>query len=169
MHCDLSKNDLSNFQFTESMFEYSSEVIFIMNAATIQPLSLSISVSISEFRKAFNTNFFSYLELLQQLVIMTKICKLKLRLVLINTGAINQVINGWASYSSSKSAHLILCRHIAEENEHVSLLEYEPGIFKSQMQNQIALFSMGDNPTNTEDQLPTPLDISQRIIFDILT
>jgi len=167
--CDLSSDDLSNFRFLESMFENSSEVIFIMNAATIQPLSLFNLANISDIRKSFNTNFFSYFELLQQLVRITDACGLKLRLVLINTGAINHVIDGWASYSASKSAHLILCRHIASENEHVSLVEFEPGVFESNMQSQIASFSKGNRPTSIRNVLPSPVDISKQIISHLLT
>ena len=168
LYCDLSKDDLSNFQFEESMFKDSSEVIFIMNAATIQPLSLFSVASVSEFRGAFNTNLFSYLELLQQLVKITSVYKRKLRLVLISTGAINHVINGWASYSASKSAHVIFCRHIAAENGHVSLVEYNPGVFESKMQNQISIFSKENNPNMILDELPNPLDISMRIVNEIL-
>lgn len=168
LHCDLSQDNLSNFQFEESMFKTSSEVIFIMNAATIQPLSLFSVASVSEFRSAFNTNLFSYLELLQQLVRITSVYKRKLRLVLISTGAINHVINGWASYSASKSAHVIFCRHVAAENGHVSLIEYDPGVFQSKIQSQISEFTK-ENPESTlYDELPNPLDISNRIISDIL-
>ena len=139
--CDLAESSLENFVFPPSIFENVSEIVFVMNAATIRPLAHIASLNLTDLKLAFDVNYFSYVTLTQ---ILLKKCienKLKLRIIFVSTGSISRAIAGWSAYSASKGALLSFCKHVELENGNVKFQTFDPGIFKSNIQDQITIFS----------------------------
>ena len=163
MTCDLSKLTLEDIAFPPSTFEGVSEVVFVMNAATIQPLKPAAAIPPAELQMAFNVNFFSYVTLTRILLENCRDRNLTLRIIFISTGSINRAISGWSAYSASKGALLSFCKHVALENNNVKFETFDPGIFKSNIQDQISLFNEGSGDTRIPSDFTDILEISNRL------
>ena len=163
MILDLSELPSNDFVFPPSIFEGTSEVVFVMNAATIQPLMPAAGTSLADLQMAFNVNYFSYVRLTQILLEKCNDSNLTLRIIFITTGSINRTIPGWSAYSGSKAALLSFCKHIALENSNVKFESFDPGIFKSNIQEQISLFNAESNETQGHSEFTDISEISNRL------
>ncbi len=163
IYCDLSQLDFVEDDFPSSVFEDVSEVVFVMNAATILPLSQVVNLDLDDLRTTFNVNFFSYVTLTQSILKKCKERDLALRIILISTGSVVRAISGWSAYSTSKGALLSFCKHVALENDKVEFVEFDPGTFKSKIQEEIALFSTGTNQNLLQNSFTDVAEISNRL------
>jgi NAD(P)-dependent dehydrogenase (short-subunit alcohol dehydrogenase family) len=163
IYCDLSQLHFDQDAFPSSVFEDVSEVVFVMNAATILPLSHVVDLDLDDLRTTFNVNFFSYVTLTQSILKKCKERGLALRIILISTGSVVRVISGWSAYSTSKGALLSFCKHVALENDIVEFVEFDPGTFKSKIQDEIALFSTGTNENLLQNSFTDVAEISNRL------
>ena len=139
--CDLADSSLENFVFPPSIFENASEIVFVMNAATIRPLAHIADLTLADLKLAFDVNYFSYVTLTQILLQKCTENSLILRIIFVSTGSISRAIPGWSAYSASKGALLSFCKHVELENRNVKFETFDPGIFKSNIQDQISIFS----------------------------
>lgn len=163
MTCDLSKLTLEDVVFPPSTFEGVSEVVFVMNAATIQPLKPAAATPSADLQMAFNVNFFSYVILTRVLLEKCRDRNLTLRIIFISTGSINRAISGWSAYSASKGALLSFCKHVALENSNVKFETFDPGIFKSNIQDQISVFNSGSSEIQISSDFTDISEISNRL------
>lgn len=168
MTCDLSKLTLEDVAFPPSTFEGVSEVVFVMNAATIQPLKPAAAIPSADLQMAFNVNFFSYVTLTRILLEKCRDRNLPLRIIFISTGSINRTISGWSAYSASKGALLSFCKHVALENSNVKFEAFDPGIFKSNIQDQISVFNAGSSEIQIASDFTEISEISNRLRTIIL-
>jgi NAD(P)-dependent dehydrogenase (short-subunit alcohol dehydrogenase family) len=161
--CDLAKLSLDNFVFPPSTFENVSEVVFVMNAATIQPLVHIASLTLADLKLAFDVNYFSYVILTKILLQKCKENNLMLRIIFVSTGSINRAISGWSAYSASKGALLSFCKHVDLENRNVKFETFDPGIFKSNIQDQISIFSSGADGNQLQPDFNDVSEISNKL------
>ena len=166
--CDLANLSLDNFVFPPSTFENASEVVFVMNAATIQPLVHIASLTMADLKLAFDVNYFSYVILTQILLQKCKENNLILRIIFVSTGSINRAISGWSAYSASKGALLSFCKHLELENRNVKFETFDPGIFKSNIQDQISVFNAGSSKIQIASDFTDISEISNRLRTIIL-
>ena len=163
IHCDLSQLPFSDFSFPSSVFEDVSEVVFVMNAATIYPLTHIADLDLAELRTAFEVNFFSYVTLTQILLKKCKESGLVLRIIFISTGSITRAISGWSAYSTTKGALLSFCKHVALENDHVEFVMFDPGVFQSNIQDQVSAFNSRFNENEPQINFSDITEISTRL------
>jgi benzil reductase ((S)-benzoin forming) len=168
LYCDLAQLSVSNFIFPASVFEEVSEVVFVMNAATILPLVRVDELEIDDLRKTFEVNYFSYVMLTQVLLKMCEERGLVLRVIFVSTGAVNRPISGWSAYSTSKGALLSFCQHVALENDNLELLIFDPGIFESNIQKEISLFNSGSSENQIQSHFSDVGEIANRLCALIL-
>lgn len=163
INCDLSQLRFDESIFPLSVFEDTSEVVFVMNAATISPLARVMDLDLAELKKTFDINYFSYVALTQILLKKCKDNNLFLRIIFISTGSIVRAISGWSTYSASKGALLSFCKHVALENDNVEFVEFDPGVFKSKIQEEISLFNLEAIENQPHSNFTDVAEISNRL------
>jgi len=168
IRCDLSQLRFDDFTFPALVFENVSEVVFVMNAATILPLAHVVDLDLTELRKTFDVNYFSYVSLTQTLLKKCRESNLVLRIILISTGSVARAISGWSTYSTSKGALLSFCKHVALENDNVEFVEFDPGVFKSKIQDEVSLFGPETNENLLQNRFSDVTEIANRLSALIL-
>lgn len=163
MSRDLSDLSIDSIDFEPSLFEGVSEVVFVMNAATIQPLMPAATISLANLKIAFNVNYFSYVVLTQNLLEKCRDSDLPLRIIFISSGSINREISGWSAYSTTKGALLSFCKHIALENSNIKFETFNPGIFRSNIQDQISQFNAEFDQTRVPPDFTDVSEVSTRL------
>lgn len=168
IQCDLSQLNFDESIFPLSVFEDTSEVVFVMNAATILPLDRVVDLDLAELKKTFDVNYFSYVALTQILLKKCEENNLALRIIFISTGSIVRAISGWSTYSASKGALLSFCKHVALENDNVEFVAFDPGVFNSKIQKEISLFSLEAIENQPRNNFTDVAQISNRLSALIL-
>ena len=164
LQLDLSEEVSDSLPLPDSIFREVNELIFVINAATIQPLRQGLEIPLDDLRSTFNVNFFSYVKLIQ---IFGKECErraIPFRIFLVSTGSIFHPIYGWSAYSGSKGALFSFCKHVALENEGITFEAFDPGVFNSNMQRQISIFNEKDGLGNEPSVLAEPSEVSSKIV-----
>jgi len=117
-------------------FVKTDDIVFINNAARIEPINPIEDVEIQELLSSFNVNVFSVFIILQKLIKLN--LKKELYILNLDTGAAEKPIPGWAAYCSSKSTiHMILDVLKTENIKKVKIRHYDPGIVDTDMQEYI--------------------------------
>jgi NAD(P)-dependent dehydrogenase (short-subunit alcohol dehydrogenase family) len=143
------------------------ELVFIMNAAEIQPLAPVRRISIVDLETTFSTNFFGYVACLKALMAHQEVAGFKLRILNITTGATEKNHAGWAAYSVSKLALQRFCQFLVLENPNIILKEYDPGVFESPMQECIrAYYNEETQSSNLKPALEVAQDIADLVLLD---
>jgi benzil reductase ((S)-benzoin forming) len=128
-------NKLLEFEITD-YFNETDDIIFINNAAKIEPINIIENITIQEVLSSFTVNVFAVFIFLQKLI---KLCTNKQLYVFnLTTGAADKPIPGWSVYCSSKSAiHMILDVLSVEKENTIKLRHYDPGVVDTEMQEYI--------------------------------
>lgn len=113
------------------------KVILVLNAATIEPLSKIDSIDLSEFRRCFQVNFFSNVEIICSLIQAINLSLIELHIVFISTGATDRQIDGWSAYSISKASMAKFLTHLSHEFPKINVTIFDPGVFSSKIQDRI--------------------------------
>ena len=146
-----------------------SEIVFISNAGSIDPICQTSEISISALQKSFNINFASPLLIASELSKKTEKLNLSLQIANISTGAALRAVPTWASYCSSKAAARVALDCLALENEHVKVEHIDPGLVNTGMQQKIAAtesvnsFHLGRSRLMNE-----PQEVARRILMTVL-
>lgn len=172
--CDLSMvNQLQNILNNISLIDSDSvdEIIFINNAATINPISQIGDFSKNDIIDSISINLSS------SIIINNYLCKisnkndLTYKIVNITTGAARRPIEGWAMYCTTKSAVEMFLEVIELENDNVKVINVDPGVINTGMQEKIRNSSEEDFPLveqfkkiDAEDKLKSPDDVALEII-----
>jgi len=148
LRCDLSKTRdvLAAAKKLKKLLRGRRDVIFINNAATIEPIGLMGEVKDSDILRAVHTNVagpFILMNMLREPGLIRR-----LTLIHIGTGASVTPIPGWALYCSTKAAVRMFNRVLQKEERGTSLLVYEidPGIMDTGMQQKIRSSSRAQFP-----------------------
>lgn len=140
IECDLSI--ISNVievtkKIVEFLHEDISRIIFINNAGTIDPIfRVGENIDYESMVKHINVNYISPIIITNEILkIIKKECKLEI--VNITTGAAERPLANWALYSSSKKAMKTYFETIKLEDERISLINFDPGVMDTSMQDYI--------------------------------
>lgn len=150
---DLSEQGSLMKEFETNINNNYSKIVLVLNAATIEPLSKIDSIDLSEFRKCFQVNFFSNVEIICSLIQVIDLHLTELHIVLISTGAIDRQIEGWSAYSISKASMAKFLTHLSHEFPKIKVTLFDPGVFSSKIQDKI---SYANGYTT---KLPTHVDV----------
>ena len=170
------KKDLSLIEsafFLTSIIEYDKyeRIVFINNAATINPIESIGKLKEEEFLDAFRLNAISPILICNELI-----AKAKGELVLINitSGAAKRPIVGWGTYCASKAAVLSFFEVLMEQeknNNNIQVINFDPGVMDTEMQTTIRNSDLEAFPDliqfqnfETEDRLRRPDDVAKEIV-----
>ncbi|KAK9478869.1 hypothetical protein V1514DRAFT_329997 [Lipomyces japonicus] len=104
----------------------------IFNAAILEPISVVAKSSIVEWKKLYDTNFFSLISTFTEAAPYLRESKGKI--VFISSGATRHYYSGWGAYGSSKAATEHLSATIAAEEPEIISFALDPGVMDTDMQ-----------------------------------
>lgn len=163
---DLS-HDISQWRY--KIKKNVSEIVFISNAGSIDPICQTSQISFLALQKSFNINFASPLMIASELSKKTEKLNLNLRIANISTGAALRAVPCWASYCSSKAAARIALDCLALENEHVTVEHIDPGLINTDMQRKIASAkSVSSSDLCGPRIMKEPQEAARRILMTVL-
>jgi len=126
---DNKSNWLDGFNFNEYNF---SDVTFICNAATIEPIGLLTEKAVTEIEKSMRVNFLAPMKLINKLKAVTN----NLKIINITSGAAEKAVPTWLGYCPSKAAMKLFLDVLGYE-EGVSVNHFDPGVMDTKMQADI--------------------------------
>lgn len=165
---DLSEEiiDFSSINLTEK----TKWVIFINNASVIEPIAKALDISLKDVDAPINVNFKTPFRLAQYLALEAERIGARLLIINITTGAATRPIKGWLAYCTSKAAIKMAFDVLAEENENVDVIHYDPGVMDTDMQTIIRSTSKDKMPDvelfqsfKQDDKLTSPDEVAKRI------
>ena len=115
----------------------SNAVIFINNAATINPISKANQIDSVDLELAMNANFNYPFALAQYLDNECNIRKIKLLILNVTSGAALKPIVGWFTYCVSKSAMRMALSVLDLEGDNTRVVHFDPGVMDTDMQKVI--------------------------------
>lgn len=127
-----------------------SDIVFIYNAAILDPVGKIGTLKDAEFSKHMEINFVAPLELSNQFLAFFQDIQANKRMVFITSGAASNPVPSWTSYSSSKAALDMMVKSIAAEQQDtaspVSIIGFNPGIMDTDMQATIRSYDENQFP-----------------------
>jgi benzil reductase ((S)-benzoin forming) len=135
--CDLAVElDLNAiFGNVSNELKEARDIIFINNAAVIEPILPAYQVDPHSIQKSFNVNCASPIAISNFLV--SNHSDKNLTLVNISTGAALRPIYAWSLYCSTKAYTRMFLDVLKLENAHLQLIHFDPGTMDTQMQRSI--------------------------------
>ena len=136
----LIKKDLSvltdlDLEELKPFYKQVDEIIFINNASTIKPINKIGTFTEAEISNVVKTNSIAPMLIANHIL---KHNKLKKNQVLnISSGAAKNAIDGWSLYCTTKAANEMFFDTLQLENPNFSVVNYDPGILKTGMQEDI--------------------------------
>ncbi|KAI5953537.1 hypothetical protein KGF54_002909 [Candida jiufengensis] len=110
----------------------------IANAGVIEPVGPIKDTSIEEWKKLYDINFFSVVQLIQQSLLELK--RTKGNFIAVSSGAATSAYSGWYAYGSSKAALNHLIKSLAAEEKDIKAISIAPGVVNTDMQGLIRNF-----------------------------
>lgn len=163
---DLQSGGFDISMLPEGLLSETTAVVLVLNAATISPLGPTIKHSTEEIENTFKTNFFGYVSIMQVFVEAANAFNFELKIIGVGTGATKAMIPGWFVYSASKACLESYLQFVALENPKVSVINFEPGIFQSKIQDQILKFK--PSTKQISQPLPPPTQAALKLASLIL-
>lgn len=115
----------------------SKYIIFINNAGVIDPIVNAAKIEPAEAEAAMRVNCWSPLQIAQYLSSKTKSLGIPLFIINVTSGAAKKPIRGWLAYCVSKAAAQMALDVLSEENSHINVLHFDPGVMETGMQEAI--------------------------------
>lgn len=142
-----------------------SELIFINNAFTIEPMDFFRVIKRNEIKESISINILSPLMILNNLVKSLNEGQ-HLKIINISSGASSRAIKGWGLYCSSKSFNEMFFKCLDFESN-IETHSIDPGVIDTKMQkkirsNSIKDFDWVDYFKSVE--LLNPNDVAKKII-----
>jgi|MDTC01.2.fsa_nt_gb benzil reductase ((S)-benzoin forming) len=148
---DISENytdDITNKHIYGDLENYSNEwfsaidlgrfsnIIFVNNAATIEPIDKFKNLSVSSLNKSLSINTL-FTAKITQFLANKKNDNAKFLIFNISSGASLSPVDGWTAYCMTKAATKMMLDVIDLENKDISVVHYDPGIVDTNMQKTI--------------------------------
>jgi benzil reductase ((S)-benzoin forming) len=135
--CDLSDFDALNKVRSEDLSpKGTSELVFINNAATIDPIGLIGRLDLYRLYEAMMVNSFAPVVLVNRLLAIS--CDdVQLKILNISSGAAERAIAGWSSYCVGKAAAQMFFSCLVAEHPSVEVSNIDPGTMDTDMQTSI--------------------------------
>ncbi|KAL3233930.1 Uncharacterized protein RNJ44_03970 [Nakaseomyces bracarensis] len=107
----------------------------IANAGVLDPVGKVGATGLSSWRKLFEINFFSVVNLVTLALPYLEKCKGSA--IFVSSGASTKPYYGWGAYGSSKAAINHLAMTLASENDNIRTIAVAPGVVDTRMQDDI--------------------------------
>ncbi|EER31931.1 conserved hypothetical protein [Candida tropicalis MYA-3404] len=107
----------------------------IANAGVLEPVGSIDSITVEEWKRLFDINLFSIVELIKQS--LTHLKKTNGRVLAVSSGASTKPYSGWYAYGSSKAALNHLIMSLAAEEKDIQAISIAPGVVNTEMQVDI--------------------------------
>ncbi|KAI9792378.1 MAG: hypothetical protein M1835_007883 [Candelina submexicana] len=136
----LLAGDLWNFSLAEEAVKLARNKWgqldgLVLNHGVLEPVRKLADVEIEDWKKAFDTNFFSAIAFVK--AALPALRSSKGRVILTSSGAAVTGYSGWGPYGSSKAALNHLALTLAAEEPDVTTIALRPGVVDTQMQKSI--------------------------------
>lgn len=112
-------------------------IVFINNAGIIEPINLVKDLEIESLENTLRVNFLGPLKLSQHLCITSDSLNVPLLIFNVSTGAVDNPLRGWGAYCISKASVKMAFNILKLENKHIKVVDFDPGIMNTEMQNII--------------------------------
>jgi benzil reductase ((S)-benzoin forming) len=165
-------NSVMKLDFSNISTKSFSEIIFINNAAVIEPIGQLGELNNQKIIDAVNINITSPSIILNKTLDAFK--KIDIKVINISSGAAKNPINGWALYCASKSFTNMLCNVIALQtttNRTIDIVNFDPGVIDTSMQGIIRSKSESEFPgvsnfieLKETQKLQSPEDVALNIL-----
>jgi len=172
--CDLGKlREVTPFlQKLAGLLKNTSDITFISNAATIEPIGSVGELDDAAILAAVQTNYVSPMRITNMLCALKNAQKLSF--IYVSTGAARTPIVGWSLYCSTKAALKMFFTVLEAQyknDKRVSVHEFDPGVIDTPMQAQIRKSSKKDFPRLLEfkvlkktHMLSDPHDVAKKLV-----
>jgi len=107
----------------------------IANAGVLDPVGTINTTSIEDWKKLYDVNLFSIVQLIQ--LSLPELKRTKGNVVAVSSGAATKAYSGWYAYGSSKAALNHLIFSLAEEEPAIQAISIAPGVVDTEMQQDI--------------------------------
>ncbi|EEB07971.1 hypothetical protein SJAG_03098 [Schizosaccharomyces japonicus yFS275] len=107
----------------------------ILNAGVVEPIANIAEADMQEWRKLFDVNFFSVVEMVKEALPYVR--KQKGSIVIVSSGAAVHILPAWAAYCCSKAAINMLVQNLGSEEPDVMSVALRPGAVDTSMQDLI--------------------------------
>lgn len=146
-------------------------IIFVSNAGAVDPIKKATEVDVVEMENSLRVNCLSALGIAQELTKRAKKIGARLFIINVSSGAAQHPIKGWIAYCVSKAATVMAFDVLAEENENVEVIHFDPGVMDTDMQKHIRGQSSDVMPDvevfkkyKTTQCLRSPMDVANSIV-----
>ncbi|KAF2444867.1 NAD(P)-binding protein [Karstenula rhodostoma CBS 690.94] len=132
--------DLSDFNISTKAVEVANERFgrvdgLIVNHGSLDPVKKIADSSPEEWSKAFDTNVFSAIALIQ--AALPSLRKTQGRIILTSSGAAVGAYQGWGAYGAGKAVLNHFALTLAVEEPDVTTISIRPGVVDTEMQREI--------------------------------
>ncbi|KAL2062227.1 hypothetical protein VTL71DRAFT_6493 [Oculimacula yallundae] len=132
--------DLGDFEvgpkaISLALSSFSTLDALILNHGTLSPVKPIEESSPSEWRKAYDVNFFSLIGFIQPAIPALRSSKGKV--IMTSSGASSSTYKTWGAYGSSKAAMNHLAGTLANEEPLITTVSVRPGVVDTDMQIEV--------------------------------
>jgi len=146
-------------------------IVFINNAGSITPINRSVNLSYGEIQKNHMVNFTNPFFISVALARIAQERKIPFYVINISSGAAKRAVAGWLPYCTSKAAMLMALEVLQLENDHVHVVNFDPGVMSTDMQKTIREQGVADMPDverfiayESEGKLKEPAQVAEEIV-----
>lgn len=119
------------------------QIQLVLNAFDILPIKKAAKLSSVEIQNNINFNIITQLEIITQIVELSKLNNIVLSIIQISSGAAYRAIEGWSLYCAGKAYLNMFLQTICKE-EAIQLVLYDPGVVDTEMQRKIRMSNVDD-------------------------
>ncbi|KAI5966549.1 uncharacterized protein KGF55_000858 [Candida pseudojiufengensis] len=135
---DVTDSNISQSAIDLATTKFGQLNSIIANAGIIEPVGPIQDISIEEWKKLYDLNFFSIVQLIQQS--LSELKRTGGNIIAVSSGAANSAYSGWYAYGSSKAALNHLIKSLAAEEKLIKAISIAPGVVNTDMQELIRNF-----------------------------
>ncbi|WP_144558598.1 SDR family NAD(P)-dependent oxidoreductase [Shouchella miscanthi] len=146
-----TRQDIFSNVFASINVSLATEMLFIYNAALINPVGRLGTLEKVSFSQQVEVNLVAPLELSNLFIQSVQSLTISKRMLFVTSGVASKPISGWSGYSSSKAGLNMIVHSIAKEQEDASspvlVAGFNPGIMDTTMQQTIRHFQENQFPS----------------------
>lgn len=132
---DVCDTDIIDKAVSMAVSRFGSLDSVVANAGALDHVAPVESADVNGWKKLFDINFFSVVQLIKQAA--PKLKESNGRLVVVLSGASTKGYHGWGAYGASKAALNHLVGTFATENSSITSISVAPGVVATDMQREI--------------------------------
>lgn len=132
---DVCDSEVIRKAIATAVAKYGSLNSVVANAGVIDPVSNMENADIEGWKKLFDINLFSVVQLIQLSIPLLR--KSQGNIVVVLSGASTKSYHGWGAYGASKAALNHVIATVVAEDPSISAISIAPGVVATDMQKEI--------------------------------